>query len=121
MNEVKLSTNLSSNARLAIKLNVKELGVNWSASDIIRVISHKSDGTIILKKVNKKVKKTVSHTLTKTGGGDFSHDLGLYVKHTNRRFEKAFKPATSVNAGARFLDQNKTTLEVYMPKEIYIS
>lgn len=121
MNEIKLSTKVQEGkkSRLAIQMNMKELGINWKQQDIIRVMSYKEDGTLILKKVGTKAKKTVSHTLTKTGGGQFNHDLGIFVSHNNRRFQKEFKAASSVNAGVRFLNEQKTMLQVYIPKEIY--
>lgn len=121
MNEVKLSTKVKDGQtpRLTIKMNMKELGLPWQSSDIIRVMSYKNDGTVVLKRVGTKAKKTVAHTLTKTGGGSFEHDLGIFITHKPRRFEGQFKAATSVNAGVRFLDENKTMLEIYIPKEIY--
>lgn len=120
MNEVTLSTQVKNGkARLSIKLNVEELGLAWQASDIIRVMSYKEDGTLVLKKVGKKSAKTVAHTLTKTGGGDFSHDLGVFVSYRPTRFRNEFKSAQSVAAGARFIDSAKTLLQVYMPRDIF--
>lgn len=122
MNEVKVSTQSKSkgSARISIKMNMEKLGVDWKASDIIRVMSYKDDNSIILKKVGKKVSKTVSHTLTKTGGGNFGHNLGLFVTHKPTRFSKDFKTTNSVTAASRFLDEKKTMLQVYLPKEIFV-
>ncbi len=121
MNEIKMSTKVAEGktSRLSMKINVDDLGVNWKAGDIIRVFSGKTDGTLILKRVGKKSNKTIAHTLTKTGGGSFSNDLGLYISYGNRRFKKDFKKVDSINAACRFIDTAKTKLEVYMPKEIY--
>ena len=121
MNEITLSTQKSPGRsdRLSVKLNVEALGLDWKSSDIIRVMSYKKDGTLILKRVGKKVAKTVSYALTKTGGGDFAHSLGIYITHSQKRFRGAFKPATKISAGARFLDEGKTMLQVYMPRDIF--
>jgi hypothetical protein len=122
MNEVKLSTNVGNSAsRLAIKLDVEALGVNWVQSDIIRVISHKKDGTLILKRVGTKAKKTVSHMLTSTGGGSFSHNLGIFMSYKPRRFRNKFKDAASVNVGARFIDEAKTLLQIFLPRDIFVN
>ena len=121
MNEITLSTQMSAGRapRLSVKMNTKALGVNWAANDIIRVMSYKEDGTIILKRVGKKVDKTVSYGLTKTGGGNFAHSLGLFITHRKTRFKKPFQAASNISAGARFLDEQKTMLQVYLPREIF--
>ena len=121
MNEVKISTKVAEGqkSRISMKMNTQDLGVNWQAGDIIRVFANKGDGTLILKPVNKKSKKTIAHTLTKTGGGSFGNDLGLYLSHGARRFKKDFAKVDSVSAACRFLDAAKTKLQVYIPKEIY--
>jgi hypothetical protein len=121
MNEVKLSTQIQpgQTPRLSIKLNVKELGLSWKEHDIIRVLSYKKDGTIVLKKVGVKAKKTVAHTLTKTGSGTFKHELGIYVSHKVKRFRNEFKPAMSISAGVRFIDDKKTLLQIFMPRDIF--
>ena len=121
MNEITLSTQTSPGRsdRLSVKLDVQALGLDWKSSDIIRVMSYKKDGTLILKRVGKKVAKTVSYALTKTGGGDFAHSLGLYITHRPNRFRGAFKPATTVSAGARFVDKGQTMLQVFMPRDIF--
>lgn len=122
MNEVKLSTRVTEKmSRLAIKLNLKELGVGWSKNDVIRIISHKEDGTLILKRVGTKAKKTVAHTLTSTGSGTFSHDVGLYMSYKPRRFRNKFKEASSVTAGVRFIDEAKTLLQVFLPRDIFVN
>lgn len=121
MNEIKLSTKVAEGqtARLSMKMNTEDLGVNWQAGDIIRVFTNKKDGTLMLKKVEKKSKKTIAHTLTKTGGGNFSNDLGLFINHGKRRFKNEFAKVDSVSAACRFIDKAKTKLEVYIPKELY--
>lgn len=121
MNEITLSTQVSEGraSRLAVKLNTKALGIDWNENDIIRVMSYKKDGTIVLKRVGKKVPKTVCHTLTKTGGGNFSHSLGIYVSHRPKRFRNQFKPAMTVSAGARFIDSKNTLLQVFIPRDIF--
>lgn len=122
MNEIILSTQVSEGrkSRLSIKLDVASLGVDWNAKDIIRVRSYKKDGSIILSRVNVKAAKTVAYALTKTGGGSFSHDLGLYVAHKPKRFQK-LKAVTNVSAAARFIDKEKKLLQVFLPKEIFES
>lgn len=121
MNEIKLSTQVSEgkNARLAIKIDVESLGVDWKESDIIRVRSYKKNGSLILSKVGTKAKKTVAYGLTKTGGGAFSHDLGIYVNHKKTRFAKEFQPSKTVAAGARFVGGNNKQVEVFLPREIF--
>lgn len=121
MNEIKLSTKVEEGkkSRLSMKMNTKDLGVNWESGDIIRVFTNKKDGTLTLKRVEKKSKKTIAHTLTKTGGGNFSNDLGLYISHGVRRFKKDFSKVDSISAACRFMDTAKTKLEIYIPKEIY--
>lgn len=123
MNEVKLSTQIQAgrNPRLSIKLNTKELGINWQSQDIIRVMSYKEDGTLILKRVGKKASKTVAHTLTKTGGGSFDHDLGIFVSHRPTRFRGDFKQVSSVSAGVRFIDSAKTMLQVFIPRDVFVT
>lgn len=121
MNEIKLSTKVAEGqkSRLSMKMNTQDLGVNWQEGDIIRVLANKKDNILTLKRVGKKSTKTISHTLTKTGGGDFSNDLGLYMSYGARRFKKQFAKVDSINAACRFIDKAKTKLEIYMPKEIY--
>lgn len=122
MNEITLSTRVKDGqtSRLSIKMNMESLGLPWKASDIIRVMSYKEDGSIILKRVGTKSSKTVAHTLTKTGGGQFEHDLGIFMNYKPTRFRKAFKEAKSVTTGARFLDEKKTKLQVYIPRELFV-
>ena len=121
MNEITLSTQtaLGRAPRLSVKLDTQALGLDWRETDIIRVMSYKQDGTLILKRVGKKVAKTVSYALTKTGGGTFAHCLGLYVTHRPTRFRNEFKPATTVSAGARFIDEAQTMLQVFLPRDIF--
>lgn len=121
MNEIKLSTKVAEGqtSRLSMKMNTKDLGVNWEAGDIIRVFTNKKEGTLTLKRVEKKSKKTIAHTLTKTGGGSFGNDLGLYISHGVRRFKKDFNKVDSISAACRFVDAAKTKLEIYIPKEMY--
>jgi hypothetical protein len=121
MNEITLSTQVSAGrgSRLSIKLDVKSLGVDCNEKDIIRVRSYKKDGTLILSRVGKKAAKTVAYGLTKTGGGEFAHSLGIYVAHRPTRFRNALKPATTVSAGARFIDSKKKLLQVFLPRDIF--
>ncbi|MDQ1326211.1 MAG: hypothetical protein QG564_1336 [Campylobacterota bacterium] len=120
MNEVTLSTNVKNDSpRLAIKMDVTKLGVQWGINDVIRVMSYKKDGTLILKRVGTKSAKTVAHKLTKTGGGDFDHSLGIYVSYKPTRFRNKFKSASSVSAGARFIDAGKNMLQVFLPRDIF--
>ena len=121
MNEITLSTQIAQGRapRLSVKLDTAALGLDWEATDIIRVMSYKEDGTLILKRVGKKVAKTVSYALTKTGGGQFAHSLGLYISHRPTRFSKMFKPANNISAGARFIDAQKTMLQVYIPRDVF--
>lgn len=121
MNEIMLSTQVAEGrtSRLSIKMDVKSLGVDWAETDIIRVRSYKKDGSMILCRANKKVAKTVSYQLTKTGGGAFSHDLGIYVSHRPRRFSGKLAAVNNVSAAARFIDKNKKYLQVFLPKEIF--
>ena len=121
MNEITLSTQIAQGraARLSVKLDTKALGLDWNENDIIRVMSYKKDGTIVLKRVGKKVAKTVCHTLTKTGGGNFAHGLGIFISHRPKRFRNNFKAATTVSAGARFIDANNTLLQVFIPRDIF--
>lgn len=121
MNEIMLSTQVAEGrtSRLSIKLDVKSLGLDWSEQDIIRVRSYKKDGSMVLCRVGKKVSKTVTYQLTKTGGGSFSHDLGLYVAHRPTRFSGKLKSANNVSAAARFIDKDKKYLQVFLPKEIF--
>lgn len=121
MNEIKLSTKVAEGqtSRLSMKMNTEDLGINWKEGDIIRVFASKKDNTLVLKRVGKKAKKTIAHTLTKTGGGNFGNDLGLYISHGVRRFKKEFAKVDSISAACRFVDKAKTKLEIYMPKEIY--
>lgn len=121
MNEIKLSTQSKENgkSRLSIKMDMESLGLDWQKNDIIRVMSYKDTNSIVLKRVGKKAKKTVAHTLTTTGRGSFSHDLGLYVAHKSSRFKGEFAQSHSVTAAARFLDKKKTMLQIYLPNEIF--
>ncbi len=121
MNEIKLATKVTEGraSRLAIQMNMKDLDLPWEKNDIIRVMSYKEDGTLLLKRVGKKSQKTVAHTLTKTGGGAYEHDLGIFVAHKPTRFRAAFKPSTTVSAAARFLDKKQNILQIFIPKEIY--
>lgn len=121
MNEVKISTKIveGRKARLSMKINTEDLGVNWKQGDIIRIFSNKTEGILTLKRVGVKSKKTVAHKLTKTGGGSFSNDLGLYINHGARRFKNHFTSVNSINAACRFVDDAKTKLEIHLPKEIY--
>lgn len=121
MNEIKLQTQVSEgrNSRLSIKIDVKSLGVDWSANDVIRVRSYKEDGTLILSRVGKKAAKTVAYSLTKTGGGQFAHDLGIYVGHRPTRFSRPLKAGASVATGARFIDKEKKMLQVFLPRDIF--
>lgn len=121
MNEVTLSTQMAQGRapRLSIKLDVDSLGVDWQAQDVIRVMSYKEHGKVILKRVGKKASKTVAYGLTKTGGGDFAHSLGLYVTHRPTRFSGDFKLANNVSAAVRFVDGNPNLLEVHLPQEIF--
>jgi hypothetical protein len=121
MNEIKLSTKVAEGktSRLSMKINTQDLGINWLEGDIIRVVASKKENTLTLKRVGKKAKKTIAHTLTKTGGGNFGNDLGLYISYGNRRFKKEFAKVDSISAACRFVDKAKTKIEIYMPKEIY--
>lgn len=121
MNEVKVSTQMKQNgkSRLSIKMDMESLGLDWQKNDIIRVMSYKDSNTIVLKRVGKKAKKTVAHTLTTTGRGNFAHDLGLYVSHKPSRFKGEFVNKNSVNTAVRFLDDEKTMLQIYLPNEIF--
>ena len=73
----------------------------------------------MLKRVGKKSSKTVAHKLTKTGGGKFSNNVGIYLSHGKRRFKDEFAKVDSISAACRFMDAAKTKLEVYMPKELF--
>lgn len=121
MNEVKVSTQSkeSGKSRLSIKMDMDGLGLDWQKNDIIRVMSYKDTNSIVLKRVGKKAKKTIAHKLTSTGRGAFSHDLGLYVSHKLSRFKGEFVKSHSVTAAARFLDKDKTMLQIYLPNEIF--
>lgn len=122
MNEIKLSTKVAEDGqkgRLSMKMNTQDLGVNWQEGDIIRIFANKREGTLTIKRVGTKSKKTIAHTLTKTGGGSFGNDLGIYMSHGVRRFKKEFAKVDSVSAACRFIDEDKNKLEIYMPKEIF--
>lgn len=82
-------------------------------------VSYKKDGTIVLKRVGNKFAKTVCHTLTKTGGGNFVHFLGIFISHSPKCFRNKFKAATTVSAGARFIDAKNTLLQVFIPRDIF--
>lgn len=118
MNEVKLSTQVKEkSSRLVVQLDMEALGLSWSEKDTVRVMAYKKDGILTIKKVAKKIKKTICHGLTKTGSG--TERLGLYISHKPRRFKKDFKQVSGVSAAVRFLNKEKTALEIYLPKEIY--
>lgn len=121
MNQIKLSTKIQEgrNARLSVKLNMESLGLDWKASDVVRVFSYKEDGAIVLKRIPQKTPKAICHTLTKTGGGNFTNDVGVFINHRHTRFKADFAPVNSINARYRFLDAEKTMLKIYMPKEIF--
>jgi hypothetical protein len=121
MNEIKMSTKVSDGqtSRLVLNMDINKLGVQWAPGDIIRVISHRKDGMLTLRKVNKKYSKTVAHTLTKTAGKEYSNSLGIYVSHSNRRFMKEFEKVQSVPAACRLTGKKMNEVQVYIPKEIY--
>ena len=121
MNEVKLSTKLEAGRkdRLAIRINTEGLGFDWKAGDIIRVITSKKENKLVLKKVGKKINKTISYTLTKGGGGSCENELGIYVTHRARRFKSKFSEMNSVNAACRVSNKKLQHLEVHMPSEAF--
>ena len=119
MNEIKMSTNIREGRKpyLAMKMNVEDLGVDWSQGDVIRVLANKKANMLTLKRVNVKSAKTIAHRLTKTGGGNFSNDLGIYMSHGARRFQGEFADVQSVSAACRKVGPDR--IEVHVPRELF--
>lgn len=117
MNEVKISTQVKSNnnQKLAIKLDLQSLGLDWSNDTFVRVRSYKKLGKIVLEKVSNKYNKQVTYKITDTAGGNSSHQKGIYVTQKNKRFNKI--AASKVVSAAARLNNNK--IEIYLPDEIF--
>lgn len=122
MNEVKVSTKIEGNkGHLTIKLDVVSMGLGWDKGDIVRVKSYKKDGRIILKTVGKKVKKTVCHTLTTTGGNASTHALGFKLNYRKNRFKAPLANVQSVPVAVRYTNTKKNELEIFLPREVFAS
>lgn len=121
MNEVKISTKVNDNnkGQLSIKLNVAAMGLNWEKGDIVRIKSYKKDGRIVLKTVGKKVKKTICHKLTTTGGNAATHSLGFKLNYRKNRFKGPLAEVKSVSAAARFTTDKNNELEIFLPREVF--
>lgn len=121
MNAIKLSTQIQTGRsnRLSVKLNPQALGLPWKAQDVIRVLSYRDDGAIILKRVANKSPKTIAHKLTKTGGGSFDNDLGLFITHRPNRFAGDFTAVSSMPVRYRMVGKNKSMIKIYLPQEIF--
>lgn len=123
MNEVKVSTKTNGNkSHLTIKLDIAALGLAWDKGDIVRVKSYKKDGRIILKTVGKKVKKTVCHTLTATGGNATTHALGFKLNYRKNRFKGPLaENKNSIPVAVRYTNQKMNELEIFLPREVFAS
>ena len=121
MNAIKISTQIQEGRsnRLSVKLNTQALGLPWQAQDVIRVVSYRDDGAIILKRVANKSPKTIAHKLTKTGGGAFGNDLGLFITHRPTRFAGDFASVSSLPVRHRMVGKNKSMVKIYLPNELF--
>jgi bifunctional DNA-binding transcriptional regulator/antitoxin component of YhaV-PrlF toxin-antitoxin module len=118
MNEVKMSTQIQEGQknRLAIKFDIHSMGLNWQRGDILRVISHKKENRLILKKVSAKSFKKICHKITSTSGGENPY-LGIYIQYGARRFKQAFDKMNSVVPAFRLISPSE--VEIYMPEEAF--
>ncbi len=102
--------------RIAIKFDIQSIGLDWQRGDILRVISHKKENRLILKKVGVKSEKKICHKITTTSGGENPYS-GIYVQYGARRFKEVFEKMSSIVPAFRRISNSE--LEIYMPDEAF--
>ena len=105
--------------RLVLAIEPSMMGKNWKKNDLIRVITNKDDNSLTLMNVGTKANKTITHTLTTTGRGEYSHNLGIYVSYRDNRFKDTFKRDVSVFA-EDVQPQADGSVKIKLPKEIFM-